>query len=160
MASLHDQIEFDHPFVVNEDGTISDSPLYAPTLHDGQLDSSAWEMLNGYSMQDSYAGPIMHNSEYVGGLLEQDILSTPGTYCLVVANWTNDQWFVKSFELDSDGSMTTYNREYTADDEDHAKEQHVDAFPNETYIGAYQDENRDCIEGWAVCKLKEDENDG
>jgi hypothetical protein len=32
----------------------------------------------------------MHDSEYIGGKLERDILETPGVYVAVVASWSPD----------------------------------------------------------------------
>jgi hypothetical protein len=93
---------------VRADGTVHDVPLsrpngdplpqvYAPELSvdvdaDGQLltldgadlrdqaTRQGWELLDGYSGQYGYGGPIMHPSEYVGGDLERDILAEPGVY--------------------------------------------------------------------------------
>lgn len=86
-------MDFDHPIVIGEDGTVTDGPtsLYAPDLFDGELDSDKWEMMNGYSGQDSYAGPVMHDSEFIGGGMARDILGTPGTYVAVVGCWSPDE---------------------------------------------------------------------
>jgi hypothetical protein len=84
-------VEFDCPFTVDENGNIHDSDEYAPTLWDESLDSDRWVFWStGYSGQDSYSGPIMHNSEYLGGRMARDLLAEPGTYCLVVAYWSPD----------------------------------------------------------------------
>jgi hypothetical protein len=89
-TALSDLMEFDHPITVHEDGTVTDGPanLYAPNLYDDELDSSEWELLNGYSGQQSYAGPIMHPSEFIGGGMARDILATPGTYVAVAAYYS------------------------------------------------------------------------
>lgn len=43
------------------------------------------EFINGFSGQDRYAGPIMHESEYLGGGMAQYVLDNPGVYALVAA---------------------------------------------------------------------------
>lgn len=77
--TLNDLLEFDHVVIVAEDGTVSDTPrdVDAPSLYDGELDDASWSMLDGYSGQDRYSGPIMHNSEFVGEgcRMERDILA-------------------------------------------------------------------------------------
>ena len=119
--SLHDSIEFDCPFTVDDEGNVSNAQgLYAPNLLDEKLDDPRWEMLTGYSGQESYSGPVMHNSEYVGGQLERDILADPGTYVVVAAYWT----------------------------------------PEDIKDGAEGHEWDYEIEGWAICKLKEYEEEG
>lgn len=91
--SLNDIMDFDHIVEVHTDGSITDGPanLYAPSLYDGDLDDSRWELLTGYSGQYGYSGPIMHNSEYIGGGMERDILSTPGVYVALVCYWSPDE---------------------------------------------------------------------
>lgn len=87
------EIEFDTVFTVTDDGCVIDGPagVYAPNLMDEALDSESWEFWStGYSGQDSYRGPIMHNSEYLGGGMARDLLAQPGTYALVVAYWSPD----------------------------------------------------------------------
>jgi hypothetical protein len=90
---LNNATEFDSPFRVNADGSVSDGPagLYAPDLYDEELSDDAWEMVNGYSGQDRYAGPIMHNSEYLGGGMARDILNSPGVYVVVAAAYSPDE---------------------------------------------------------------------
>lgn len=88
-------VEFDHVFTVMSGGTITDGPsgIYAPSSHDGELDGSGWEYFtHGYTGQYGYRGPIMHASEFIGGRLERDILSTPGIYA-VVADYPNTHEF-------------------------------------------------------------------
>jgi hypothetical protein len=98
---LNEIMEFDHVVTVHADGTITDGPreIYAPELFDNQLDSDRWELLNGYSGQHGYSGPIMHNSEFIGGRMEDDIRSTPGTYVALVSNYPPDD--------DSDGELVS-----------------------------------------------------
>jgi hypothetical protein len=85
-------VDFDCPFRVNPDGSITDDGLdnvHAPDLMDEEIDSDEWEFwTTGRSGQDHYTGPIMHNSEFIGGGLERDLLAEPGVYVVVVASWT------------------------------------------------------------------------
>lgn len=89
---LSNAMDFDHCVTVHDDGTVTDAVgVWAPTLMDEELDSNKWEFFTtGYSSQYGYSGPIMHNSEFIGGRLADDILSTPGTYVSVVAYWTGE----------------------------------------------------------------------
>lgn len=61
-------------------GSFEDAQILAE--HDeamvADLRRQGWEVLNGWSRQYSYAGPIMHNSESVGGGLAERILEEPG----------------------------------------------------------------------------------
>lgn len=86
---INDRMEFDHVIRVHADGSVTDeSNVYAPEVHmheDLSLDvGDGWELLNGYSGQDRYAGPVMHSSEFIGGGMERDILAAPGVYVAVV----------------------------------------------------------------------------
>lgn len=93
---LNDIMEFDHVVIVHKDGSITDAPrdqreYWAPELYDDELTGEGWDFFtHGYSGQDRYSGPIMHNSEYIGGRLEQDIRSTPGTYVALVSYYSAD----------------------------------------------------------------------
>ncbi len=86
---LSDLMEFDHVIEVHSDGTVTDGPswLYAPNLHDERLDSPSWSLMNGYSGQYLYSGPIMNNAEFIGGKMAEAILATPGYYVAIVASW-------------------------------------------------------------------------
>lgn len=91
MRPLNEVMEFDHVVRVHEDGSVTDEPnVWAPDLHDGELEGSEWELLDGYSGQDRYSGPIMHSSEFIGGGMADDILSTPGVYVALVDYPTDD----------------------------------------------------------------------
>lgn len=92
LRTLNDLMEFDHVIVVHADGSVTDAPdgVYAPTLYDDELDDTSWTLMNGYSGQDRYAGPIMHNSEFIGGRMEIDILATPGYYVALVSSYSED----------------------------------------------------------------------
>lgn len=91
MAELNDIMEFDHVIEVRDDGSIISRPdLTAPSLWDNQLDSpSEWELLDGYSGQDRYSGPIMHDSEFIAGGMERDIRDTPGVYVAVISQYSD-----------------------------------------------------------------------
>lgn len=91
MKPLNDLMELDHVVQVHADGTVTDGPpgIHAPDLYDERIDGEGWEFFSaGYTGQHGYRGPIMHNSEFIGGRLESDILATPGTYVAVVAYWS------------------------------------------------------------------------
>jgi hypothetical protein len=90
---LNDIMEFDHVIRVHEDGTVSEPEgFYAPNLLDSELDDTSWTLFTkGYSGQYNYTGPIMHDSEFIGGDLAADILSNPGVYVAVVANHTCEE---------------------------------------------------------------------
>lgn len=88
--ALSNVMDFDHVVTVHDDGTVSDdeSGLYAPDVYmDSDLTvtvTPGWELLNGYSGQDRYSGPVMHESEFIGGGMARDILSEPGEYVAVI----------------------------------------------------------------------------
>jgi hypothetical protein len=91
-GELSNVMEFDHVIQVNEDGTVTHRPdIYAPSLYDDALSSDKWELLNGYSGQDRYSGPVMHNSEQLAGGIARDILAKPGVYVAIVACWSPDE---------------------------------------------------------------------
>jgi hypothetical protein len=82
-------MEFDHVVRVHDDGSVTNElGVYAPELYEGELPmDSKWELLDGYSGQDRYAGPIMHDSEFIGGQMERDILENPGVYVAIVSTY-------------------------------------------------------------------------
>lgn len=84
--TLDEKVEFNCPFRVHANGTVTpDHTFLAPeSVYDEKVEGP-WELLTGYSGQDSYSGPIMHPSEYIGGGLERDILATPGVYVVLAA---------------------------------------------------------------------------
>src|ERR1035437_826512 len=85
IASLNDMMDFDHVVQVLPGGQVVDAQgVYAPSLYDDDLDDSSWSLMDGYSGQSGYSGPIMHNSEFIGGGLERDILAEPGYYVSLV----------------------------------------------------------------------------
>lgn len=91
---LNHKMEFDHVVRVHPDGTVTDAEgshyfelrhvSGAKPSHDFSASSDGWSLMNGYSGQYSYSGPIMHDSEFIGGGMERDILSTPGLYVALV----------------------------------------------------------------------------
>lgn len=112
-------MEFDHVIEVHEGGSItSRDDLYAPDLNGDELDGGCelfgsfhgstvtgdtvtrdrWVLMNGYSGQDRYPGPIMHNSEYIGGGMETDIRENPGVYVALVCYWPPDTEAGESIE--------------------------------------------------------------
>lgn len=93
--TLNDIMEFDHVILVLEDGSIMESAegVWAPDLYDGELHQPSWgpqwTLLNGYSGQHGYSGPLMHQSEFIGGGLERHIRETPG-FWVALADYPSD----------------------------------------------------------------------
>lgn len=108
---LDSVMEFGHVVYVSHAGTVHDLPdtisLHAPGVcvgsdEDGQIsaeddaemirsvESAGWSLLNGWSRQYSYAGPIMHPSEFIGGALAEYILGSPGYYAAVSVETLDD----------------------------------------------------------------------
>lgn len=90
---LNRAVEFDSPFRVHEDGTVTTSlsGVYGPSVFlnidadgngvgDEYADGPGWKMITGYSGQDRYAGPCMHPSEQLAGGMARAILADPGVY--------------------------------------------------------------------------------
>lgn len=103
--ALNHLMEFDHVIQVNEDGSVTEPrDIHAPELYDGLLASSAgWRLMDGYSGQYCYSGPMMHQSEYIGGRMALDILDTPGYYVALVNYDDEDdptEWAVAFRPLD------------------------------------------------------------
>lgn len=105
--TLDDIMEFGHLIKVNEDGSIDDNVwyvhtpevIYVDTDEDGSIldehekalieeqEREGWRFYTtGYSGQYLYHGPIMHQSEFIGGRLERDIREEPGYYVAVVVD--------------------------------------------------------------------------
>lgn len=90
--TLSEIMDFDHVIEVHPDGTITEPKgVYGPELFDDEITSSdsEWTLLDGFSGQYRYSGPMMHQSEYIGGGLERHIRSNPGQYVALV-NYTAD----------------------------------------------------------------------
>jgi hypothetical protein len=78
-------LDFDRVIEVHADGTITGaSGIYAPEMYDDHVEAP-WTLMDGYSGQQSYRGPTMHASEYIGGRLADDILARPGYYVAVLS---------------------------------------------------------------------------
>jgi hypothetical protein len=98
--TLNSVMEFGHLIQVHDDGTVTEPwLLITPETVYQQLDSDGqcidnevqnlpdgWSLMNGYSGQYGYSGPVMHTSESIGGRMADDILSTPGFYVAVVVD--------------------------------------------------------------------------
>lgn len=87
--NLNNLMQSDHVIEVHKDGTVTEpSGIYAPDVTEmgpafGVAIDSGWELLNGFSGQYLYSGPVMHPSEFIGGGLARYILETPGIYVAV-----------------------------------------------------------------------------
>lgn len=102
--NLNSLMEFDHVIRVHEDGNVSEpSDVWAPDVHtylvnpdaedegyDLHVDSG-WKLLDGYSAQDHYSGPVMHPSEFIGGRMAEDILAASGLYVACVVYPLDDE---------------------------------------------------------------------
>ena len=84
---LNDLMEFGHIIEVRNGKAFDSSKaadLYPPDLYwigsSHVIEDGSWDLLDGYSGQCRYSGPIMHASEYIGGRIEKAILSRDGFY--------------------------------------------------------------------------------
>lgn len=85
--NLNSIMEFDHLILVKQGRVHSTWLLHAPELHDGELDQlpgGPWRLMNGWSGQYLYSGPIMHQSEFIGGAMADHILENDGYYIALV----------------------------------------------------------------------------
>ena len=92
--TLNAEMEFGSVIYSHGDGTVSDArtmrgpDVYTDELEDGTWVEEAldepWELLDGFSGQHGYSGPIMHASEYISGGLARHILETAGFYVATV----------------------------------------------------------------------------
>jgi len=88
---LSEIMEFDHVVRV-QSGVVTDdnvADLYAPECLFGAFEdgrhiepNTGWTLLAGFTGQ--YHGPLMHASEYIGGRLENYILTNDGHYVALV----------------------------------------------------------------------------
>ena len=104
--NLNDVMEFDRVIEVHEDGTVTERhDIWAPNLYDGEFEpgTSGWSLMDGYSGQYLYRGPMMHQSEFIGGRMARDILENPGVYVALVdytleedddGEWYPTEWAV------------------------------------------------------------------
>jgi hypothetical protein len=92
---LNEAMEFDHVIQVHPDGTFTDAPdgVHAPELNaeNDTVSGDGWSLLRGFTGQHGYSGPIMHDSEFIGGGLARHILETPGYYVALVAYYWTDE---------------------------------------------------------------------
>lgn len=51
---------------------------------------TGWTLIDGYSGQHGYSGPIMHASEYIGGRMVDAILAMDGWYVAVACETLDD----------------------------------------------------------------------
>lgn len=93
--SLNNMMATGHVVRVHGDGTVTDAPerVYGPEgayVHtegaEPHLDATGWELMTGYTGQYGYRGPVMHESEYIGGALERDIRERPGLYVVLAVD--------------------------------------------------------------------------
>lgn len=86
---LNELMEMYCPVEIHADGTITTHDALVPDYYDDELDGTDWELVSaGYTGQHGYRGPVMHNSEFIGGRMEADFRATPGVYVAVPAGWT------------------------------------------------------------------------
>ena len=92
--ALEKIMEMDHVIQVHEDGTVTDdiAAIWAPEVYDNTVEDGVedltvsgegWTLERGWTGQWGYNGPVMHDSEFVGGDLAEHILSTPGYWVVV-----------------------------------------------------------------------------
>jgi len=98
---LNSIMEFDYVIKV-ENGTITENlenrrELWAPECLYNEFGDDkhiqpgqGWTLLEGYTGQYSYNGPVMHSSEYIGGRMETDILANDGYYVALVCEVMSD----------------------------------------------------------------------
>lgn len=116
--NLTEVMEFDHVIEVQAYGTVTDDVPYTrntwlPTLLDGELSGGdGWSLMDGYSGQYGYSGPIMHESEFIGGGMADDILSTPGYYVVIASVATTEE---DAYDEDMDDDEEYPYDEYVVD---------------------------------------------
>jgi hypothetical protein len=76
-------VEFDHPFTIEADTVLDVPGVFAPSVYsweqedgtwsEAEPEDSAWQLVShGWTGQDRYKGPVMHNSEFIGeGIAER-----------------------------------------------------------------------------------------
>lgn len=83
-------VDFNVPFEVTAEREVrlANRPgLYVPEVSnddtaDITIHGTGWTALTGFTGQMGYRGAVMHSSEYIGGGLEEYILSNPGIYAV------------------------------------------------------------------------------
>lgn len=106
--ALNDLMTFGHVVVSDGHGNVTEPSsreygpevIYANADYDGQLIKlpgasdfdidmcgyGDWELLRGFTGQHLYHGAIMHQSEYIGGALEDHIRQNAGYYVAVIVD--------------------------------------------------------------------------
>lgn len=97
--TLNAHVEFDSPFRVHPGNVITHGDVpngrdyWTPELLDGDMErahADNWELLEGYTGQYGYNGPVMHDSETLSGGLARDVLNEPGVYVVIASNYNPD----------------------------------------------------------------------
>lgn len=97
METLNDVMEFDHVVLSDGRGNVRRTGVDAPALDglhvaDMWLDEG-WELLDGFSGQHGYGGPVMHESEFIGGGMERHVRANAGLYVsLIVWDDPDPEW--------------------------------------------------------------------
>lgn len=98
--TLSEIMDFDHVIRVNADRSIEDvEGIYAPEAFEPDSLSTVlvegrrtWHLLfAGWSGQDRYTGPWMHDSENFSDGMTEEILSNPGVYVCIYATYPADE---------------------------------------------------------------------
>jgi hypothetical protein len=121
-GSLSELMDFDHVIRVVGDGVVdldTNTSRYAPTIDVdllGDIDyrtlDSGWQLLQGYTGQHGYSGPVMHSSEQISGRIAEDIASKPGLYvAVVVESETCDDYDALGFCDDPVGWAIAYHED-------------------------------------------------
>lgn len=92
-----EDVPFDSPFMISEDGSVVFTDDYPPNVYDdGEStfsDDSHWEFYSrGYTCQWGVkrSDPVMHPSEYLGGRLARDMWEDCGTYVVTTVTDLGD----------------------------------------------------------------------
>jgi hypothetical protein len=136
--NLNDVMEFDRVIRVLADGTVETrvQNMRAPEvyMHFRDEESSRkpdiaapWQLMNGYSGQDRYSGPIMHESEFIGGGMARDILGQPGWYVAVIVTDVSAEAAQEEADGVPDSDIAGWAVAYQVDD---AAEQHQECTPD------------------------------
>ena len=93
---LRTAVEFDAPFIVNKDRTVELSGNFGPDevfigrySMDTEL-SKGWKFFTDGN-HTGYSGPVMNESAQLSGKLAEEILDSPGEYCVVIVNISEDE---------------------------------------------------------------------
>lgn len=94
-ALLSESLDFDHIIAVYDDGSIADNAipndLYAPDAYEPdsmETTLDGWELpLSGFTGQDRYTGPWLHNSEVIAGGVASYVFEHPGYWVAIYASY-------------------------------------------------------------------------